>query len=113
MCLFDVRAAATVADLLGFTPSFAPIVLLGFIVAFPVAARLTVWRPAKRWIWYFAAGATSIFAAMTLMAAIFAVTPVAAVRGVGGMAVLCLCGAFGGLVFQRLRNSAMRSGGQD
>lgn len=105
----DVRAEATAADLLGFTPSLAPIVLLGYLIALPIAARLTTWRPAKRRVWYFVAGATAIFTAMTLMAVIFAVTPVAAARGPVGMAALCLCGAIGALVFQRLRKSVQRS----
>lgn len=98
----STRLEATAADLAGFTPSFAPLVFAGFAIAFGVAGALSRWRAAWRCGWFVAAGAAAIFTAMLLLELVLHVTPVAAVRGAGGMAALCACGALGGYVFARL-----------
>ena len=105
----DVRLQATAADLLGFTPSFGPVVLLSFAMAFTVAARLSASRPAWRRICFLLAGSGAIFTAMISMEMLFSVTPIAAARGPAGMAAVCFCGTIGGFVFDRLRSGVPRS----
>ena len=99
----DVRLKTIAADLLGFSPNFGPIVLVGFAIAFAAAGALCRRTPAWCGGWFVVAGAAAIFTAMALMSMIFEITPVAAVRGPVGLTALCACGAVGGHLFRRLR----------
>ncbi len=100
-------------DLWGMTPRFeltryGTVMLIGFAIAFPVAALLrhlalranpAVARVAP-WL-YPLAGATAIGTGLTIMYMQYEVTAVAGARGAGFWAQ-CLAGALAGLVFQRL-----------
>lgn len=96
---WSARLDATGADLLGFTPSFGPIVAIGFLVAFLIAALIARWWPQGKPVLYPLAGFVAILTAMLLMAAIFKLTPVAAARSTLGLLALALSGAAGGLLF--------------
>jgi hypothetical protein len=100
-------------DLWGMTPRFeitryGTVMLIGFAIAFPVAALLRhlVLRanPAVARIapyLYPLAGATAIGTGLTLMYMRYEVTAVAGARGAGFWAQ-CLAGALAGFLFQRL-----------
>lgn len=103
---WQARLGATGADLLGFTPSFGPIVLIGFLIAFLIAALIARWWPQGKPLLYPLAGFVAIITAMLLMAAIFKLTPVAAARSLMGLIALGLCGAVGGWTFRLTAPSA-------
>lgn len=95
----DVRLQATGYDLLGFPPSFTPIMAAGLLIAFIVAAVLVRWLPNWRGALYALAGATAVFTAIQTMNIIFEIAPVAATRGLFGFASLILAGAAAGWVY--------------
>jgi hypothetical protein len=100
-------------DLWGMTPRFelrryGTVMLIGFAIAFPVAALLkhaaaranpAVARVAP--YLYPLAGATAIGVGLTIMYMKYEITAVAGARGAGFWAQ-CLAGALAGFVFQRL-----------
>jgi hypothetical protein len=105
-------------DLWGMTPRFelaryGNVMLIGFAIAFPVAAllRAAVMRAGglRRVapFLYPLAGAVAVGTGLTIMFQQYEVTAVAGARGLGFWAQ-CLAGAIAGLVFQRvlLRRSA-------
>ncbi len=100
-------------DLWGMTPRFeltryGTVMLIGFAIAFPVAAVLRhlalraspAGARVAPWL-YPLAGATAIGTGLTIMYMQYEVTAVAGARGAGFWAQ-CLAGALAGLVFQRL-----------
>jgi hypothetical protein len=95
----DVRLQATASDLLGFTPSFGPLVAAALLVAFAVTALLLRWLPGRQALLYPLAGSVAITAMLLIMDAVFGLTAIAAARELGGFASLVLAGAAGGLVF--------------
>lgn len=98
----SARLSTTGADLLGFTPSFGPIVAVGFLIAFLIAALIGRGWPQGKALLYPLAGFVAIITAMLLMAAIFKLTPVAAARSTFGLIALGLSGAVGGWIFWTL-----------
>jgi hypothetical protein len=98
---FGVRLDATLADLAGFPPTFGPLVLAAFLVAFLVTALLRRWVTARRTALYALAGAVAVLAMILIMQAVFGLQPIAAARGLFGFASLLLAGAAGGAVFAR------------
>jgi len=97
---FDVRAYTTCLDLLGFSPTFAVLVILGFIVALPVASRLAQVWPAGRWLLFALAGALAVLAAMALANALLPMpTLIGANRSLAGTLGLMACGSLGALLF--------------
>lgn len=98
----DVRAVTTGRDLLGFTPSFAPIVAGGFLIAFIVSGLLARWRPAWRGVLHPLAGFTAVLTALVVMNHLFGITPVAATRSLVGLLAMAASGAVGGWVFARV-----------
>lgn len=103
---WSARLDATSADLLGFTPSFGPIVAIGFLIAFLIAALIARWWPQGKPLLYPLAGFVAIVTAMLLMAAIFKLTPVAAARSVLGLLALACSGAVGGWIFISTRQNS-------
>lgn len=102
----STRLATSGADLLGFTPSFGPIVAVGFLIAFLIAALFARWWPQGKALLYPLAGFVAIITAMLLMAAIFKLTPVAAARSTFGLIALGMSGALGGWTFWQLQRRA-------
>lgn len=99
-----VRLNATVHDLLGFSPAFAPIVAVTLLLALPPAALAARFLPPWRLPLFFLAGGLGLFAAFQIVNA-FAPMPtlIAATRSAGGTAAMMLSGALGGLLFATLR----------
>jgi len=100
------RWQTTLTDLLGFAPTWAAIVGAGFVIAFPVAAGLSRWRPRLRWLWFVLAGAVAILTALLAMRLSLGLTAVAAARSALGIGLLVASGALGGWVFFRMRRRA-------
>ena len=95
-----VRVQTTCLDLLGFSPTFAVLVLLGFIFALPVASWLARLWPMGRWLLFTLAGALAVLAAMALANALLPMpTLIGANRTFAGTFGLMACGSLGALLF--------------
>jgi hypothetical protein len=97
-----VRVEATWHDLLGMASSYLPIIAVGLLIAFAVAALVVRLLPGWRALGYPLAGAVAVLAVHVILQQLFDITPVAATRTLAGLAVQGLCGALGGWVFLRL-----------
>ncbi|MBU0900953.1 MAG: hypothetical protein KKH62_03230 [Gammaproteobacteria bacterium] len=98
-----VRLHTTGLDLLGFSPTFAVLVILGFICALPVASRFARAWPSGRWLVFALAGALAVWSALSLANALLPMpTLIAANRSLGGTAGLMACGSLGALLFALL-----------
>lgn len=98
-----VRLHTTGLDLLGFSPTFAVLVTLGFICALPVASRFALAWPSGRWLLFALAGALAVWSALALANALLPMpTLIAANRSLGGTAGLMACGSLGALLFALL-----------
>jgi hypothetical protein len=96
------RLQVTASDLIGFTPIYAVIVLLGLLCAFPVAAFLARSAPSYRLPLFALAGMTGIATAIRIVdVATPAPTLIAATRGVGGWLLMAAGGALAGWWFAR------------
>jgi len=99
---FGTRLEMIVHDLGGMATSFLPMLIIGFVIAFGVAALLLRWLPRRRSELYTLAGAAAVVAIHLALNAAFDITPVAVARTGTGLAVQALCGAVGGYFFARL-----------
>jgi len=99
---FGTRLGMIVHDLGGMATSFLPMLVVGFLVAFGVAALLLRWLPRRRYLLYTLAGAAAVMTIHLALNAAFDITPVAVARTGAGLAVQGLCGAVGGYLFSRL-----------
>ena len=95
-----VRVQTTCLDLLGFSPTFAILVILGFIFALPAASLLARLWPMGRWLLFTLAGALAVLAAMALANALLPMpTLIGANRTFAGTVGLMACGSLGALLF--------------
>jgi hypothetical protein len=99
---FGVRIETTVHDVIGMSPTFAPIVAGALLVAFLVAALLTRFVPLSDRRWYLIGGFVGIIAALLLVKAVLGGTPIAGARGTLGLLSQGMAGLFGGWVFAKL-----------
>ncbi|NMZ68256.1 hypothetical protein SAMN05216370_1488 [Pseudomonas peli] len=98
-----VRVQTTCLDLLGFSPTFAILVILGFIFALPAASLLARLWPMGRWLLFTLAGALAVLAAMALANALLPMpTLIGANRTLAGTVGLMACGSLGALLFAGL-----------
>ena len=107
-----VRVQTTCLDLLGFSPTFAILVILGFIFALPAASLLARLWPMGRWLLFTLAGALAVLAAMALANALLPMpTLIGANRTFAGTLGLMACGSLGALLFAGLmrRSSPVQS----
>lgn len=93
------RFAATLHDLGGMATSYLPIIAVGFLLAFPVAALVCRWLPGWRRIGYPLAGAAAIAVVLLLLQQLLNITPIAAARSTGGFAIQVFAGLVGGWLF--------------
>lgn len=98
---FGTRLEMIVHDLGGMATSFLPILVIGFVIAFVVAALLLRWLPRYRYLLYSLAGAVAVATIHVALHAAFDITPVAVARSAGGLFVQALCGAVGGYLYAR------------
>jgi len=103
----SVRLHTTGLDLLGFSPTFAVLVLLGFVFALPSASLLARSWPGGRWLLFALAGALAVLAAMALANALLPMpTLIGANRSLAGTLGLMACGSLGTLLFASLAQRA-------
>ena len=95
------RLQMIVHDLGGMATSFLPMLVIGFVIAFLVAALLLRWLPRYRYLLYGLAGAAAVATIHLALQAAFDITPVAVARSTGGLIVQALCGAVGGYLYAR------------
>jgi len=98
---FGTRLEMIVHDLGGMATSFLPMILIGLLIAFGVAASLLRWLPRWRYLLYTIAGAAAVVTIHLALNAAFDITPVAVARTGAGLVVQALCGAVGGYAFAR------------
>ncbi len=103
-----VRWQTSLDDLIGFAPTWAALVALAFLIAFPVAAGLMLWLPRWRRALLVLAGAVAIGSVLLAMRWSLGLTAIAAARSLTGSILLLGSGAVGGWVYWRLRRSARR-----
>lgn len=99
---FGTRLEMIVHDLGGMATSFLPMLVIGFVIAFLVAALLLRWLPRYRYLLYSLAGAAAVATIHVALHAAFDITPVAVARSTGGLIVQALCGAVGGYLYARI-----------
>ncbi len=98
---FGTRLEMIAHDLGGMATSFLPMILIGLLVAFAVAALLLRWLPRYRHLLYTLAGAAAVVTIHLALNAAFDITPVAVARSGVGLLVQGLCGAVGGYAYAR------------
>jgi hypothetical protein len=98
---FTARLSMTLQDVVGMLPLYGAVVAVGFLVAFPIAARVIRALPHARLPGYALAGAIAVAGAILVMVQLFGLTPIAGARSTLGLAVQGLAGAAGGAVFAR------------
>ncbi len=86
-------------DAVGMFGTYAPIIAIGFLIAFPIAALVVRRLPHLRNIGYTLAGAIAIVAALVLMKQLLDITGIASTRSALGIATQTLAGAVGGWIF--------------
>jgi hypothetical protein len=89
-------------DALGMFSTYAPIIAIGFLIAFLVAALIVRRFAHLRSLGYTLAGAVAIVVAIVVMKQLLDVTGIASARSALGMIAQALAGAAGGWVFARL-----------
>ena len=98
------RLFMSVADL-RILETLIPVMLACFLVGFLVASLCHRLLGMSTLFWNSLAGASSIVVTLLLMSWLMNLMPIAGARTTLGMIAVALCGAFGGLVYDRLRNS--------
>jgi hypothetical protein len=96
------RLGATFHDLVGLASSYLLLILVAFILGFPVAAGLARLLPRQRMMLYVLAGGVAILALHLVMKAVLGLSGIAATRSLGGLLSQGLAGAVGGYLFHRL-----------
>ena len=98
----DVRLSSTLHDVLGMSSSYLPLIAIGLLVAFGIAAFLTRFAPGLRTALFALAGAVALIAINLTLELAFEIVPVASARTVGGLLAQGGAGALGGFLFATL-----------
>jgi len=98
----SVRFATTFHDIVGISPTFAPIVAGALLVAFLIAALLTRFVPLPERRWYLVGGFVATIAVLLLIKSLLGGSPIAGAKGSFGLVAQGLAGLFGGWVFAKL-----------
>jgi hypothetical protein len=99
----QVRARATLDDLLGLAPTYLPIIAIGMAIAFFVASALVRRLPIYRTALFALAGFCAMATILLAMFPIMEITLVAGARGWQGLLAQGLAGALSGAVFATTR----------
>lgn len=97
------RLAMTGQDAIGMGTTYLPVVGVGFLLAFGIAA-LVIRYLLPQWsvLGYTLAGFTAILVIILTMIAVFGLVPIAGARSMAGILSQCLAGAVGGYLFARV-----------
>jgi formate hydrogenlyase subunit 4 len=93
------RLAMTARDIAGMVSLFLPLVAATILIAFIVATIITHWLRDWRTFLFILAGAAGMIAFHLILQAALGMTPIAAARTTGGIAMQGVAGALGGWVF--------------
>lgn len=97
------RLTMTGQDVVGMGQTYVPVVAVGFLLAFGVAALVIRYLlPDWTVFGYTLAGFTAILAIILIMIAVFGLVPLAGARSTAGILSQCLAGALGGYLFARI-----------
>jgi len=96
------RLAATWHDLLKFTPAYALLVSIAFLLAWPVAGALKRWLPDQRTLLFTLAGFSAVWVMIAIMNQALPVTAIGATRSLAGIIALSLVGAAAGWLYTRI-----------
>jgi len=99
---FGVRLETTMHDIMGMSPTFAPIVAGALLIAFLVAALLARFIPLEKRRWYLVGGFVAIIAALLLVKALLGGTPIAGAKDTLGLLAQGVAGMVGGWIFAQL-----------
>jgi len=109
----DVRTDAILTDLIGFGPTLGALLLIGFLIAFPVAGFLArILGAGWRRIGFTLAGGVAVFAMINAITIYYSqmldstITPVASGRDWSGLLTLSLGGAAAGFLFSLLKRAS-------
>lgn len=97
---FSERLSSAIFDVKGTTLYFM-IILIGFVIAFAIAAVLKRVLPRLSGIAYPLAGAVAIGTALGLMYVQFETVPISGARSTAGFVAQMICGALGGWVYAK------------
>ncbi len=104
----NAQLGMTASDLAGLAPQYGMVIGIALLVGFLIAALLRRVLKPLALIAYPLAGAAAIAVALTAMGMAFdGITPIAGARSALGLALQCLAGAIGGLIFSMI---AVRKG---
>lgn len=95
----DVRLSSTLHDIVGMMSSYLPLIAVGLLIAFGIAALITRMAPGLRTALFTLAGAAALITANLALQLAFEIVPVASARTVGGLLAQGGAGALGGLLF--------------
>ena len=98
----SVRFETTIHDVIGMSPTYAPIVAGALLVAFLVAALFTHFVPLPRRRWYLVGGFVGIIAALLLVKAMLGGTPISGAKDSLGLIAQGIAGMCGGWIFATL-----------
>jgi hypothetical protein len=98
---WSARLSTTAADLIGFAPIWTIIVAAGFLIALPVAGKVTRLAGWGEPFWHLLAGMAAPATALIVMDALLPVTVIAAARTFPGIALMSAGGALGGWIYVR------------
>lgn len=98
------RVATTLHDIAGLIEIYMPVIAVGFLVAFGVAALVVRFLlPGWAAIGYPLAGLTAIVTAIVIMTVMLEIAPIAGARSTAGLIGQALAGALGGWIFYRFK----------
>ena len=100
---FAERMGYWVHDVLGMLSSYALLLLIALLIAFPVAGLIARNNQTLRLIGFVLAGFVGVVAMHLIMQATLGLNPVWATNFTGGLLLQGLAGAVGGYLYQRLQ----------
>ena len=97
------RLSTMFGDALGIAPTFVPVLVIGYAIAFIVAWAVARWLlPGRQGIGYPLAGATCVLVVVVAVGQMYQTHPIPATRSLAGMLSVVACGALGGWLFHLL-----------
>ncbi len=101
------RISASLQDLLGFLPSYAPVIAIGLLLGFSISNWVKAKFNSDSLGWYPIAGGLSLLTIHAAMYPILEITLIAGARSNAGLAVQIMAGVIGGWLFYLLRKRAL------
>lgn len=97
------RGDTIIHDLVSMTATYLPLMAIALLIGFVVAGLIIRMKPSLAFVGYVLAGFVAVIVLHVAMKAALGLTGVAAVRGMMGLIVQGLAGAFAGWCFFRLK----------